>query len=383
MTPKNMTPNALTSVLVVDDEQGLRDMLVFGLSDRGYRVVTAANGTEGLEMMSHEPFDLTVCDIMMPDMSGVDVLKSIKQLRPQTQVVMATGCASLETAVEAMKLGAYDYITKPYEIDQLIAIFNKALEHQRMKTRIGDLEELNRLKSEFLANMSHELRTPMNAIMGYGALLLDRVYGELNQKQEQATKRIQTNAKNLLELINNILDFSKLSAGRMPINVESFAVKEIIDEVFETMDCLAKEHQLSLTAELDADLKIKADKTKIKQVLVNLVSNAIKFTQEGGVTIKVETTSKPGHACFHVQDTGIGIDAKDLPRLFQDFQQLDASSTRKYGGTGLGLSISKKIAALHGGDIDVTSELGVGTTFTVTLPLEADVLNMLAAGGSR
>jgi signal transduction histidine kinase len=371
MLPANSAAKKQTTVLVVDDEAGLRDMLVFGLTDRGYCVSVAANGQEGIEKMQHEPFDLAVCDIMMPDISGVDVLKVIKEHQPKTQVIMATGCASLETAIEAMKLGAYDYITKPYEIEQLVAIFEKALEHQQLKNRIGDLEELNKLKSEFLANMSHELRTPMNAIIGYGALLMDRVYGEINAKQEQGIKRIQINAKNLLDLINNILDFSKLSAGRMPLYTESFAIKDVTDEVMETLDCLARDKKIKLSASVEPDLRIKADKTKIKQVLVNLVTNAIKFTQDGEVSIRVEKFSSPESIRFYVQDTGMGIDKKDLSLLFQEFRQLDASPTRQHGGTGLGLSICKKIIELHGGTIQVESTRGVGSTFYFTLPVEA------------
>src|SRR5258706_43325 len=192
--------NRTPTVLVVDDEPGLRDMLVFGLTDRGYQVVTAENGEQGIEKIQKEQFDIAICDIMMPGKSGVEVLKAARESQSETEFIMATGYATLETAIEAMKLGAYDYITKPYSLDQLDIIFAKALEHRRLKSRVNHLEELNRLKSEFLANMSHELRTPMNAIIGYASLMMDKIYGTLNEKQEQGLKRIQINAKNLLEL---------------------------------------------------------------------------------------------------------------------------------------------------------------------------------------
>src|SRR5258708_2191002 len=221
--------NGPQRVLVIDDEAGLRDMLVFGLTDRGYHVVPASSGEDGVEKAKHENFDLMVCDIMMPGKSGVEVLAEVKAIQPDIEVVMATGYATLETAVESMKRGAFDYIPKPYGLDQLCVIFEKALERRRLKAQVGKLQELNRLKSEFLANMSHELRTPMNAIIGYTSLILDKTYGEITPKQENGLKRIETNSRNLLQLINNILDLSKLNAGRMPLFKEKCPLKELTD----------------------------------------------------------------------------------------------------------------------------------------------------------
>jgi DNA-binding response OmpR family regulator len=365
--------NGAQRVLVIDDEAGLRDMLVFGLTDRGYHVVPVPSGEEGIEKARHENFDLMVCDIMMPGKSGVEVLKEIKTIQPDIEVVMATGYATLETAVESMKQGAFDYIPKPYGLDQLCVIFEKALERRGLKAQVGKLQEMNRMKSEFLANMSHELRTPMNAIIGYTSLILDRTYGEITPKQEQGLKRVETNSRNLLQLINNILDLSKLNAGRMQLFKESCRLKEVTDEVLETMECLARERKLTLSAEVPESLTFETDKTKLKQVLINLVGNSVKFTHEGGVTIKAEALQTPDRVRLYVQDTGIGIKDEDLPLLFEEFKQLDASPTREYGGTGLGLAICKKIVELMGGTIQAKSVQGVGTTFTVTLPVELKV----------
>jgi len=364
--PKNKTP----VILIIDDEAGLRDMLAFGLPDRGYHVVTAEHGEAGVEAAKHNLLDLVITDIMMPGISGIDVLKQIKAIQPQAEVIMATGYATLETAVESMKLGAYDYIAKPYSLDQLCLVIDKALEHRRLTEKVDHLEELNRLKSEFLATMSHELRTPMNAIIGYSALMLDKAYGEISPKQEQGLKRIEANGRNLLQLINNILDLSKLAAGRMSLFVESCDLKEIIDEVMDTMECLALERQLTLTATVPGPIALRTDKTKLKQVLINLIGNAIKFTHEGGISINVETLPNPSKVRFYVQDTGIGIKDEDIPLLFEEFRQLDASTTRQYSGTGLGLAITKKIIALFQGTVQVKSIIGVGTTFIVTIPLE-------------
>jgi signal transduction histidine kinase len=369
-TNKNQQP----AVLVVDDEAGLRDMLSFGLTDRGYRVVCAASGEEGLEKAKHERFDLVVTDMMMPGIGGVEVLKGLKAIQPHAEVIMATGCATLETAVESMKQGAYDYISKPYGLDQLCILFDKALEHRRLKAKVGHLEELNRMKSEFLANMSHELRTPMNAIIGYSSLLIDKAYGDISPKQEQGLKRIETNAKNLLQLINNILDFSKLSAGRMLLYVEPCDLKEIAEEVQSAVEVLARERNLTFTVEIPASIPLRTDKTKLKQILINLIGNAIKFTHRGGVSLRGETLTGPSRVRIYVEDTGIGIKEEDVALLFEDFKQLDATATREYGGTGLGLSITKKLVELFGGAIRVQSTVGVGSSFIITLPMEPAVV---------
>jgi CheY-like chemotaxis protein len=354
---------------VIDDEIGLCEMLVFGLSDRGYDVTTAASGEEGIEKLRKQPFDLVVSDIMMPGKNGVEVLKEIKQISPETEVIMATGYATLETAVESMKQGAYDYITKPYGLEQLNAIFEKAQERRQLRAQVGRLEELNRLKSEFLASMSHELRTPMNAIIGYTSLLLDGVYGPLGDKQKQSLKRVETNSKNLLQLINDILDLSKLSSGRMPICKESFSLQALGKEVTEIMESLAKECSLRLVSSIPEDLALYSDKTKIKQVLINLVGNSLKFTKEGEVGIRAQITADGQNTQIEVFDTGIGIRPEDIGQLFQEFKQLDSSTTREYGGTGLGLSICKKIVELLGGRIEAQSELGKGSIFRFILPI--------------
>src|SRR5258706_3338185 len=322
--------NGAQRVLVIDDESGLRDMLVFGLTDRGYHVVPAESGEEGIEKARQDIFGLMVCDIMMPGKSGIETLKDIKAIQPDSEIIMATGYATLETAVESMKLGAFDYIPKPYGLDQLCIIFEKALERRNLKAQVGKLQELNRLKSEFLANMSHELRTPMNAIIGYTSLILDRTYGEITPKQENGLKRIETNSRNLLQLINNILDLSKLNAGRMQLFKEACLLKELTDEVLQTMECLARERKLTLSAEVPETLKLETDKTKLKQVLINLVGNAIKFTHDGSISIKAETLEAPSRLRLFVQDTGIGVKAEDIPLLFEEFKQLDASPTRQY-----------------------------------------------------
>ncbi|HOX24088.1 MAG TPA: ATP-binding protein, partial [Elusimicrobiales bacterium] len=329
-----------------------------------YEVITADNGEDAVQKCRGNNVEIVVSDMTMPKLGGVDMLKSLKEIDPQIEVIMVTGCATLESAVESMKLGAYDYITKPFDIDNLSRLVARALEKRHLNQKVDELKEINRFKSEFLANMSHELRTPMNAILGYTSLHLDRLYGEINQKQEEALKRVEASGKNLLHLINSILDLSKINAGRMPIYLEEFDLKDLAGEVLKMMDCLAKTKQLELKSDIPDNTRLRSDKTKVKQILINLVNNGIKFTSSGGIYITAN--GKPGQPVFSMQvrDTGIGIKTEDMPSLFQEFKQLDASPTREYGGTGLGLVISRKFAQLLGGDIAVESKPGSGSTFT-------------------
>ncbi|MBI4395502.1 MAG: response regulator, partial [Elusimicrobia bacterium] len=374
-------PNETTppKILVIDDELGFRELLTFELTTRGYGVVTAADGQDGLEKAKTGGFDLAVSDLTMPKMGGLETLVALKGLDPKIEVIMITGHATIDTALESMRRGAYDYITKPFQLEDLFRLITRALEKRNMSRQLVELQELNRLKSEFLANMSHELRTPMNAIIGYTALLLDEAYGALAEKQAQGLKRIEANAKNLLQLINNVLDLSKLAAGRMPVYLESCRLSELVREVVETMGSLAKEKDLELSYDVPEDITLRSDKTKIKQVLINLIGNGIKFTHQGGVSVKAERLAADRQVEIQVRDTGIGIKPEDIPQLFQEFKQLDASSTREYGGTGLGLAITKKLLGLLDGSIDVESEPMLGTRFHIKLPLEEEAPSLPAA----
>jgi signal transduction histidine kinase/AmiR/NasT family two-component response regulator len=303
----------------------------------------------------------------MTGMDGVATLKALKGLRPRMEVVMSTGHASLESAIESLKSGAYDYVPKPYAPEQLFGVLAKALEHRRLTAKVDELETANRLKSEFLANMSHELRTPLNAIVGYTSLLLEGAYGAPPAEQASVLDRVLVNSKNLLALINNILDISKLNAGMMPVFLEDFDAAALIREVAQTLQCLATQKGLRLEAEAPQPVPMRSDKTKVKQILINLTANAIKFTEKGGVLLRA-SPSEGGEVRLDVQDTGPGIAAEHLGYIFDKFTQVDGSVTRAHGGTGLGLSITHKLCELLGGAISVASRLGEGSVFTARLP---------------
>ena len=229
-------------------------------------------------------------------------------------------------------------------------------------------EYANRAKSEFLATMSHELRTPLNAVIGFSEILRDEILGDINDEQKELVLDIHTSGNHLLAMINDILDLSKIEAGKMDLQLEQFSVQEAVTEVNTIINALANQKQIQLTLELNQDVLIEADKIKFKQILYNLLSNAVKFTDEGGkVTTKFEVSSSA--LLGSVTDTGVGISPQDRAKLFQPFTQLDASSTRAHSGTGLGLALTNRLIQLHGGKIWVDSEIDEGSTFSFTFPL--------------
>jgi signal transduction histidine kinase len=242
---------------------------------------------------------------------------------------------------------------------------NRELAWQRQ-----ELERAYRHKSEFLASMSHELRTPINALLGYTSLLRERIYGDLTPRQDEALVRILSSSKHLLELVDDILDLAKIEAGRMPLHLEPLDIAALVGELTDGVEPLARRKGLQLRVDVPEALPVLVtDRFRVKQVLLNLLSNAIKFTHEGAVSVR--TRQLEGGVEVQVADTGIGIPADELASIFDDFRQVDQSSTREYGGTGLGLSIVRKLLGLLGGAIRVESEPGRGSVFTVTLPLRS------------
>jgi signal transduction histidine kinase len=250
-----------------------------------------------------------------------------------------------------------------------------AIENVRLFDEIQDksrqLAEASQHKSQFLANMSHELRTPLNAVLGYTELILDDVYGETPAKMRQVLDRIQRNGKHLLGLINDVLDLSKIEAGQLTLALAGYSMQDVVAGVHSAVESLAKEKHIVLKVELQPNLpRSHGDERKLTQVLLNLVGNAIKFTDEGEVAIKAAAAN--GSITVSVRDSGPGITEADQAKIFQEFQQADSAVTREKGGTGLGLTISKRIVELHGGRIWVESTPGQGSTFSFTLPVTVE-----------
>jgi len=254
-----------------------------------------------------------------------------------------------------------------YEATQLLSKEISA-KNTELNAKNAELEKAYRVKSEFLASMSHELRTPLNSIIGFSSVLLGPNADPLTDDQRKALEKVLKNGKHLLQLINDILDFSKLESGRMTVNVEVEDVENIVSSSVMTVEAMAKAKNLQIIQRIPAGLPmLQTDILKVKQILVNLLSNAVKFTEEGEVSVQV--VQKNNDIIFSVKDSGIGIEEKNFGKVFEEFQQIDSSNTRKYKGTGLGLPISRRLARLLGGDLTVESVYGKGSTFHLTIPI--------------
>jgi signal transduction histidine kinase len=268
---------------------------------------------------------------------------------------------------ERLKEGAVELERKVGEATSELADQNELLRRQHIA-----LEQASALKSQFLANMSHEFRTPLNAILGYTHMLLNGVTGQISEAQRKSLTRIDSNSRHLLALINDILDITRIEAGRMPLNLTSFRVGDLVHEVMSELEPIIKRSKLTVTARTRATVPaLKSDRQKVKQIVLNLLSNALKFTPNGSVTISASYDGKSRMVAIAVRDTGVGIPEADHGKVFEDFRQLDSSPARGYGGTGLGLSICRRLAHMLGGNIELNSVSGQGSTFTLRLPARA------------
>jgi signal transduction histidine kinase len=250
-----------------------------------------------------------------------------------------------------------------------LAIQNARL-FRELEAKSRELEVASRHKSQFLANMSHELRTPLNAILGYTELILDHIYGEVGERVREVLERVQASGRHLLGLINDVLDLSKIEAGQLRLSLGDYSMSEVVQSVLTATEALAAEKHLALKATVAAGLPIgHGDERRLTQVLLNLVGNAIKFTEAGEV--RLEASAANGAFRVSVSDTGPGISEVDQERIFEEFQQVDSSATRKKSGTGLGLAIARHIVEMHGGRIWVESSPGTGSTFSFVVPIRA------------
>jgi PAS domain S-box-containing protein len=265
---------------------------------------------------------------------------------------------------EQLKEASAELERKVQEATAELADQNELLRRQHIA-----LEQASALKSQFLANMSHEFRTPLNAILGYTHMLLHGVTGPVSDTQRKSLTRIDSNSRHLLALINDILDITRIEAGRMPLNLTTFKVPELVEEVMSELEPIIRRSNLTVRASMSRSLPpFKSDRQKVKQIVLNFLSNALKFTPSGKVTIKASYDTRGRSVAIAVADTGVGIALVDQAKVFEDFRQLDSSPARGYGGTGLGLSICRRLSQMLGGTIELDSELGKGSTFTLRLP---------------
>lgn len=376
--------NAGDPIVVTDDQAGIV------LLNRAAERIFPANGTHEADAVPAENarrLRQAVADLLASDddartvalelrapASGVPLpteLVAGKIRDPEGATTVVCVVHDLTQAMENARLAA--------ELTQL----NAGLEN-RVRDATGELAERNRqlewqseelerayrLKSDFLASMSHELRTPINALLGYTTLMQDQIYGDLTPRQVDALQRMRAASEHLLELINDILDLAKIETGKMPIHLAATDLAEVIEELSETVEPMVRARGLEYEVAFPPDLPpVRTDRKRIEQVLFNLLSNAVKFTPTGAIRVEARVVDEGAAVEVAVIDTGIGIAEDEIAAIWEDFRQVDQSSTREHGGTGLGLSITRKLLLLLGGSVRVESTPGAGSVFTVWLPL--------------
>jgi signal transduction histidine kinase len=380
--------NRPSEILVVDDIAANRNLLLETLEPKGYEVLLAADGQSALEIARNVVPDAVLLDVNMPGIDGFETCRALKQseVTRQIPVIFITANEGTDDVVAAFQAGGVDYVTKPFKPEEVLTRLATHLEISRLTRALvannaqlqaarKAAEAASEAKSQFLASMSHELRTPLNAIIGYSEMLQEDLEA-LGVKQCLADlQKIHAAARHQLGLINDILDLSKVEAGKMTLFVEEFDVAQLVKEVTATVQPLVARKANTLLLECPPGLgTMRADQTKVRQTLFNLLSNAAKFTDKGLIRLSVRRSllddAQAQTVQFSVSDNGIGMTSEQLGKLFQAFSQADPSTGKKFGGTGLGLVLCRKFCRLMGGEVSVRSEYGHGTTFTVTLPTE-------------
>jgi signal transduction histidine kinase len=375
---------ASASILVVDDDPVVRSLMRATLERDGFTVIEAGDGAEGCRLYEEHRPDLLLVDLVMPHMDGYELCRVLRS-RPESvyvPIVVATSLDDLPSIARAYDAGATDFIPKPlnwlvlnHRVRYILRASRALEEVRRNQGRLIAAKEAaeaaNRAKSEFLANMSHELRTPLNAIIGFSGMMSDRMFGPLGEKYVEYANIIGDSGRHLLAIITDILDVAKADAERLLLAEERVEVGEVIELSSKIIEDMARRAQIEFISEVAKPLPpMMADPAKLTQILVNLLSNAVKFTPPGGkVRLKVERRVHRD-ITFRVEDTGIGMSAEQIPIAMAPFGQISNSMTRQHDGVGLGLPLTKRLIELHGGTIEIDSELGKGTIASVYLPEE-------------
>lgn len=374
-------------VMILEDEDTDAKLIEFELnkSPVKYAISRAVSKESFEKTMGDNCPDIVLFDYNIPDFDGGRVLLYLKEKYPQVINICVSGILGEERAVEIMKKGAVDYVSKQFLL-RLVPAINRAIEEKqekenRMSAEIEAhaAEHATKAKSEFLANMSHELRTPLNSVIGFSEVLQDGLYGGLNDKQKVYISFILESGKKLLALINDILDLSKIEAGKIDLEFEEINPFNIAKSVTGMFYEKAAKNNITIIFDenTEKNIVISADPRRLKQVYYNLIENAVKFSKSGGIITILITAKNADELEFQIHDTGIGIKKEYLEKLFQPFTQIaNGLYLKEVEGTGLGLALTQNIIKLHGGKIWVDSKFGEGSTFGFSLPVKQKGLSI-------
>lgn len=387
------------TILVVDDIAANRNLLGATLEPRGYEVLLASNGLGALKAARRTRPNLILMDVNMPEMDGYEACRQLKESPglAEIPVIFITANDDPESLVKGFRAGGVDYITKPFKDEEVLmrvethvklhmlarelessnrslAIKNEDLEKEVKRRQEAERKanEANEAKSRFLSFISHEMRSPLNAVIGFSEELIETLNNDALAQCREDASRIRGASGHLLDLINNLLDLSRIEAGKMPLNLDELALVPFIQELGKDVEPLVRRNNNKLVFRFNDEIgKVRTDIAKLRQVLLNLISNAGKFTKNGTIAVSLQSCADGANPDFEmtVADTGIGMTSAQMERLFQPYQQATDTTAQQYGGTGLGLAISRQFCRLMGGDLTVRSDPGKGSIFTVRLPV--------------
>ncbi len=370
----------ILDVLVVDDEPGIRSGVTrilrnfsvnypFMDDDIQFNVIEAETGERALEIINANPPAIVLLDNKLPGMQGVEVLEYINNQHLDILVMMITSYASLELAVKATNIGAYDFVPKPFTPQELKASMENITKHYFLRRMTRKLHKEGKIvRFKFLTLLSHELKSPLNAIEGYLKLMQEKQAGEKIDDYQEMIDRSLSRVKSMRALIMDLLDLTRIDSGKKKRDLRELDVELIAKSAMDGMTPLAVQRDVKLILDIEEQQPLMADAEEMEIIFNNLISNAVKYNKDGG-TVKCVIRSTSSEMVIKVIDTGFGIETDDIPKLFQEFSRIKNATTRNISGSGLGLSIVKKLVDLYNGHIDVESVPGEGTTFILRFPI--------------
>ena len=372
-------PQQRQVVLVVDDEEQIRTLWRRFLTRWGYETDLAENGQQGLEKIRRNSYDLVITDLTMPVMTGNELVHVLQEEQPDLDIIVTTGFGTIEVAVDMMKAGVREFITKPISFKHAEQVVLKSMqqaaarrENEFLRQQNKDLEELNRVKQKFIAITSHELRTPVSLINNVTEVLVQELRGHAAEAMLHMTLRA---SRQLTEIVSQMHELSLANSGRLELQIDRFNLRDLCSSVQAEFELAIKERGHTVILEVPEELSVQGDRVKLKKVVRELLQNAIKFTNDGGHIAIAADGTLPGRISLSIRDDGIGISESEREKIFDPFYEIGESqyhssseSAFKGGGMGLGLSIASDIVKAHQGTIKLHSRPNEGSTFVVTLP---------------
>jgi len=354
-------------ILIIDDEQAICDACSQVFTQDGYLVETSFEGVSGLKKVADFKPDLVFVDLKMPGISGMEVLEKIREMDKNIVTIVITGYATIESAVESMKRGAFDFLPKPFTTEELKIISNRALDKRHATLESVRLRtEKERARQNFIALVSHELRTPLIAVMQYLEVLVGGVAGDLSSEQAKIMNRMKVRLHELLALIDRWLKLSRIEELKLQEEFKNFSLATVINEAVDLIEPLAQEKKVTCEVKPMSDnIIINGDRELIKEIFINLLNNGVKYNREGG-KVTIETRDAEDMWIIDVRDTGIGISESEITNIGEEFHRIKREGVA--AGFGLGLAIVNKILDIHDGKLEIKSSLNQGSIFSVYLP---------------